>query len=269
MRRILLLIIVLQMLYTVAGQKADVLVATVISKNDVRERTYFYTLGDKRVTLKKTEYGSKKDVVMISLHDDETTSVKAAEEVLKKTGGILIKIDNKGERYITFTKNKRRTRFDPNRIFTVAGIKATLREQNKQRRDTYFGAVHGFAKFCLSKFPPASTYIALHNNDDNGLSVQSYLKGGKMENDAAAVHQNDSHDPNNFFLITDPKLFRLLRATGYNVVLQNNRKAKDDGSLSIYFGRKNKSYINIEALEGKVGEQKQMIETVARIIRSR
>lgn len=268
MRKIVLLIIILHMLYTVIGQQADSLIAPVIDKQDIRERTYFYTLGDKRIALKKIEYGSKKDIVMISLHDDETTSVKAAEEVLKKTGGILIKIENKGERYITFTKNKKRTRFDPNRIFTAAGIKATLREQNKRSREASFGAVHGFARFCLSKFPPAPAYIALHNNDDNGLSVFTYLKG-KLEKDASAVHQNDSHDPNNFFLTTDRKFFRLLRASGYNVVLQHNKRARDDGSLSIYYGRKNKRYINIEALEGKVDEQKQMIETVAGIIRSR
>ena len=205
---------------------------------------------------------------MINLHDDETTGVEAAKKVLEKTGGILLSIENNGERLITFTKYKRTFRFDPNRMFTRAGIKASLLEQNKHNGDLVLETVYNFARFCLRTIPSSHTLIALHNNHERGLSVLSYMKGGDLEQDASAVNKNDSHDPDNFYLTTDEQLFRHLKTAGYNVVLQNNKKATDDGSLSIYYGKKKKSYINIEAKKGMVTQQTQMIETVARIIQT-
>jgi hypothetical protein len=45
-------------------------------------------------------------------------------------------------------------------------------------------------------------------------------------------------------------------------VLQNNTKAKDDGLLSIYYGRKKKSYVNVEAQYDKTDEQAKMLEVL-------
>src|SRR5688572_17965971 len=44
-----------------------------------KERTFSYTLGNRPITLKIVEYGRSKNVVMINLHDDETTGLKAAQ----------------------------------------------------------------------------------------------------------------------------------------------------------------------------------------------
>jgi hypothetical protein len=54
-------------------------------------------------------------------------------------------------------------------------------------------------------------------------------------------------------------LYNKIRGYRYNVILQNNATAYDDGSLSIYFGRKNKSYVNVEAEHGKSDEQLKML----------
>lgn len=204
---------------------------------------------------------------MINLHDDETTGVNAAKSVLEKTGGILLSIENKGERYITFTQRGKTFRFDPNRIFTRSGIRATLLEQNKYSTKSVIRTIHGFARFLLSKVPRnAYVLIALHNNNDHGLSILTYIRGGDYEKDAAAVNKSNIYDPDNFFLTTDNKLFKWLRSAGYNAVLQNNKKAKDDGSLSVYYGRKNKRYVNIEAEMEHMKEQKEMIETIISFI---
>jgi hypothetical protein len=95
------------------------------------------------------------------------------------------------------------------------------------------------------------------------------MKGGFHEKDAVAVNKNDSQDPDNFFFTTDRRLSRSLSAAGYNVVFQNNKKATDDGSLSIYYGRRSKSYINIEAENGMLQLQERMIESVVRRMRRR
>lgn len=233
------------------------------------ERTFSYNLGNRTIALKRTAYGRNKNIIMINLHSDETTGVAAAVSVLERTGGTLLSIENNYQRYITFSQRGKTYKFDPNRIFSKKGIKATLLEQNKHSTNAAISSIHGFTNFLLNRIPRhAAAVIALHNNDDGGLSVLTYMKGGDFEKDAAAVHKSDMHDPDNFFLTTDRTFFRQLRSAGYNVVLQDN-KAEDDGSLSIYYGRKNKRYINIEAETGSVEEQREMIEVVVSLIRER
>lgn len=241
-----------------------------VSNNFVAvEKNMSYRLGSTRIPLQILKYGNNKNIVMISLHDDETTSLTAAKKVLKKTGGQLIRIKNDKKRYITFSHKGERIRFDPNRIFTRNGILSTLREQNVSFTSGATKLVDGFAKFLLKKIPSAHTVIALHNNEDGGLSVHSYAKGGVHEKNAIAVHRNDSYDPDNFFFTTDRRLSRSLSAAGYNVVYQNNREAIDDGSLSIHYGRRNKSYINIETEDGMLQAQARMIEAVVKRVRKR
>jgi hypothetical protein len=261
-------LLTLHMLYNGIAQTANFEVASADRKHSKVERTYIYMLGNRQIAIRKISYGNKVPVVMINLHDDETTGVEAAGKVLEKTGGILLSIENNGERLISFTKYKRTFRFDPNRMFTRAGIRASLLEQNKYNGDLVVETVYNFARFCLRKIPSSHTLIALHNNRERGLSVLSYLEGGDLQLDASAVNKNDSHDPDNFYLTTDDRLFQHLKAAGYNVVLQNNKKATDDGSLSIYYGKKNKRYINIEAKTGMVTEQREMIEAAAGIIQT-
>ena len=233
------------------------------------EKSAFYRLGNTRIALEILKYGSRKDIVMVSLHDDETSSVKAAKKFLEKTGGQLIRIKNEENRYLTFSHSGRKFRFDPNRIFTKIGIQESLREQNVSITPAAIKLVDGFGKFILKKIPSAHTVIALHNNKDGGLSIHSYVKGGFLEENAMAVHRSDRHDPDNFFFTTDRRLSRSLSAAGYNVVFQNNKKASDDGSLSIYYGRRNKSYINIEAEDGMQQVQETMIKSVVNRLRSR
>jgi hypothetical protein len=51
-----------------------------------------------------------------------------------------------------------------------------------------------------------------------------------------------------------------LKFHGFNVVRQNSKKAKDDGSLSIYYGQKGKTYVNVEAENGSIPEQTRMLQ---------
>lgn len=262
----IVLFLTLCMPFNSPRQTADTALVSVNKKFVATQKTFIYTLGNRQIPIKTLKYGKNKDIVMISLHDDETTGVEAAKKVLEKTGGFLIKIENNNERYITFSHKGKTLRFDPNRIFTRTGIRSTLLEQNNYGTDATIKAVDGFAKFLLRKIPPTRTLIALHNNDDDGLSVITYMQGGHHEKDVVTVNKNEAHDPDNFFLTTDQRLFRSLRSAGYNVIFQNNKKAKDDGSLSINYGRRRKSYVNIEAKTGMIRMQEKMIETVMRMI---
>jgi hypothetical protein len=212
------------------------------------------------VAVQVAVYGDRRNVVMLNLHDDEITSVAAARNVLQTTGGILVNINNNYERLVSFTMKGKTWQFDPNRMFTRNGIISDMVKQNKSCNIEAVKAIEGFAKFLLAKIPKTSTLIALHNNDHQHFSIDSYLDDSRKK-DVQAVHASESHDEDNFFLTTDRKLFRSLRESGYNVILQH-KKAADDGSLSVYFGRRNKSYVNVEAEAGKVKDQEQMIGRV-------
>lgn len=224
------------------------------------ERNYQFKLGSTIVLVKTFQYGPKKDNVFIHLHDDETTAVETAKMVLEEQGGLLIKIENNNERLISFELNKRKYKFDPNRIFTSAGVFATLKKFNRSFTNSSVRQVQKFGSFVLNKVPKnTSTVIAVHNNDEGRLSIYSYARGGDYEKDAAKVNVSGEHDPDNFFLTTDRSIYKKLSDKKYNIVLQNNKKAKDDGSLSIYYGRKNKSYVNVEAENGMIDEQNEMV----------
>ncbi|HEX2845544.1 MAG TPA: hypothetical protein VHN59_03265 [Chitinophagaceae bacterium] len=232
-----------------------------------REKTVSCVLGDKKILIKMIRFGTNVRTVLINLHHNENTSLEAARRVLERRGGLLINIENDNERFISFSQNGRVFRFDPNRIFTDAGIKQDLEKQNDRSPVSAVKTVRRFARFICSKIPSsASTIIALHNNDDGNLSVVSYLPGNEYGREASLVHQGTGHDPDNFFFTTDAGLYRNLSQKGYNVVLQHNGRATDDGSLSVYYGRKKKSYVNVEAETGQLEAQERMLDELISLI---
>ena len=101
--------------------------------------------------------------------------------------------------------------------------------------------------------------IALHNNSEGQYSALSYEKGAIYGSDAAAVFIADGTDPDDFFFVTETAVFDAIRGRGYNVVLQDNRRVSDDGSLSVYCGRAGVRYINVEAQHGHLEQQVAML----------
>lgn len=235
-----------------------------------KEKAFTHLLGDKKVIIRTISYGANTRIVLINLHHNENTSLEAARKVLEQKGGLLINIENDNERFIEFSQQGEVFRFDPNRIFTEAGIKQNLELKNERSTAVSVKAIKKFARFIRSRIPAsATTVIALHNNDDGNLSVASYLPGGDYAREASSVHMQKQHDQDNFFLTTDARLYQQLSRAGYNVVLQHNSRATDDGSLSVYYGRRRKSYVNVEAEIGKLEEQQRMLEVLVRLISKR
>lgn len=230
-------------------------------------KTSWYQLGDKRINVKISQYGSASSGVIVNLHHNETTSLQAAKAFLAVNGGILINIENRNERLISFSVRERRFRFDPNRIFTDAGIRLTLRRHSAHVTPAAIKAVKRFAVFLKSRIPPsAKTIIAVHNNEDGEFSVNSYVAGGDLQKEAQLVHVEPDLDADNFFLTTNAALFRKLKNAGYNVVLQQNKKVSDDGSMSVFYARRKPVYVNVEAEKGQYAEQLAMLETLFRIL---
>jgi hypothetical protein len=227
-------------------------------------------IGDKKIGVKTFRYGPAGKSIMVNLHHNETTAIDAAHNVLSASGGVLVHIENNNERIISFRMGNRLFRFDPNRIFTDAGIRKTLARLSERVTPGAIQAVKKFATFMKAKLPAsASVIIAVHNNEDGDLSVSSYDKGGDLYREAAKVHSTDSHDADNFFLTTDLSLFQKIKKADYNVVLQHHKRVTDDGSLSVYYALKKKKYVNVETETGQLAMQEEMINTLLEILRKK
>jgi hypothetical protein len=231
-----------------------------VSKNtDMTTARRQLRLGETTVDVVISERPESKHL-FCNLHDDENTAVKAGLIALRRFGGRLVELQHSGGRDITFRLNGEAFVVDPNRIFTTEGARRILAKLSRHTMEAE-RAVERFAKDLLSLYSieHADAVIALHNNTEGNYSAFSYEKGGVFATDAAAVFIKEGNDPDDFFFVTETAVFDALRRRGYNVVLQDNRRVTDDGSLSVYCGRAGVRYINVEAQHGHLEQQVAMI----------
>jgi hypothetical protein len=206
---------------------------------------------------------------LLNLHDDENTSVQAALAARRSYGGRIIELRHTGRRHIEFELAGERYRFDPNRMFSDAGIAATLR-----RGGNYSEAAHAevrrFARRLVDTFglDRAPVIIALHNTDGRGLSIHSYRSAGDQQTAARAVHVSLRGHPGDFFYVTDRRFFDYLQARDFNVTLQDDAQVPDDGSASVYFARLGIPYLNVEADLTHQAEQTEMLHVAHEMVRS-
>jgi hypothetical protein len=229
----------------------------------ITEKTIFHKLAENVVPIKIQQYGERTDIVFINLHDDEVTSVNAAKRILEEYGGMLIEIENNAERNIRFRLGRYFYKVDPNRIFSEEGIKKSLKQ---------FGKISGKATDEVEKLGqriiqliPEETkcVIALHNNTPDHFSVMEYTPGNKRSVDSKKVYINAEQDADDFFLTTDHNLYEKLADKGFNTILQDNKNCTEDGSLSVYCGKKNIRYVNCETEHGKTEQYYDMMKALA------
>ncbi len=224
-------------------------------------KTFFYKLGERMLPIKVKQYGDVDDLIFINMHDDENSSVEATKTLLEKRGGLLIEVDNFQKRNIKFKLGTLTFQFDPNRIFTRDGIYQTLQHQNKRIHERAVNEVEKFGQWLLSLIPEnPKCVIALHNNTEGNFTIKNYLPDGDRKDDARNLNISDLQDIDDFFITTDENIFSSMKEAGYNIMLQDNINARKDGSLSMYCGEKNMSYVNLETQHGKVAQYKEMME---------
>jgi hypothetical protein len=230
------------------------------------EKTIFYKLADKTIPVSIMQFGDETNIACINLHDNENTSVEASKSVLELKGGKLIKIGNNHQRVIRFRLRGVTYGFDPNRIFSRAGIEETLKE-NGRTSSTAIAEVEKFADRLLMLIPEnTSCIVALHNNTDEEYSVTTYLPGNRRQYDAKAVYADSLQDVDDIAFTTDRILYQKMADNGYNSIWQDNDNARRDGSLSIYCGEKNIRYINIETQHGKFDQYAEMLGKLLTIL---
>lgn len=198
--------------------------------------------------------------LVVSLHRNESAAFPVVREILAGQPGRFIGIRTPGDRRLHLKGGSRAFSIDPNRIFSRAGIEADLRKFSFYREDVA-REIEAFAAEYLRRtgLAPGVAVIAVHNNTDGGYSLESYRKGGSEAAAAAEVHRVEAIDPDDFVLVTHPRHFAALKEAGYNVILQDNAAAPDDGSLSVHCGRRGIDYFNVEAEFGSRDEQERML----------
>lgn len=232
--------------------------------------TYNYLLGETEVTFVSKRFTPNRSrVTFINLHGNEQTSLKAVEIYLASCGGgTLVSIQNEQERFINICLYGKPYRFDPNRIFSEAGRHSTLLKLSEGFNDTVQKVVRNFAKKILRRHIDSSRLlVAVHNNTDSMLSIESYLQEQANKIHFGEVYINPEMDRDDFILTTSYRLFRKIKARNINAVWENTKQVTDDGSLSVYAGAKRIPYINIEAQHDHIDEQLAMLHALDNIIK--
>jgi len=219
-------------------------------------------IGDQKVRLTVETFGAG-GLRFLNLHENESTSVLAARDVLKSLPGTLITVHNKGTRLISFTLDGQTFTFDPNRIFTDAGIERSLRKYGPYSPSAHHQiAILRGAILEMLEDQASPLVIALHNNTPGDYSILEYLPSGSEAQSAKEVFVNPALSPDDFFLVTAPALFAKLRSAKFNVVLQSETPV-DDGSLSVWFQQQHRPYANVEALPTHQAVQRSMLGAIA------
>ena len=249
---------------------ATILLLTVLSgcgpRYEVTETRVPIRLGKDTVTV-VVHQAEAPGTTFINLHDNENTAAQAARTVIGYYGGRLIELQHTDERNVTFELDDSTYVFDPNRIFTDAGITATL-DTLSTHSDTAHAAVRAFADTLLTLYDldAAGTVVTVHNNGDTEYSALSYVPGGDYEIDALFAYIAEGSDPDDFFFVTEQSLYDALRNREVNVVMQDNARVTDDGSLSVYCGQRGLTYVNVEAQHGHLRQQVRMIEILLEVL---
>ena len=226
-----------------------------------------HRLGDTEITF-AVHSAQGAGPAFLVLHDNEDTAVEAGLEAIRARGGRLVEVQARGRRLVAFEMDGQTWRFDPNRVFTEAGAETTLHSLNGSAPAEILAEVRRFADSVLAVYGADSLPLlaALHNNTEGEYSALSYTPEGEHAQDAAAVHLPPEADPDNFFFVTDPALYEALVPAGFAVVLQDNARVTDDGSLSVWAARRGVPYVNVEARHGDREGQIQMLEALARAL---
>lgn len=222
-------------------------------------------IGDTPVQLLVEDYPLP-GVTYVHLHENETTAAEAAAHVVRPAGGRLVRVRAQGTRFVSFMAAGKRYTFDPNRIFTPAGVARTLRHHGTDGPIAR-AQVTAFGERVLRTItaPTPRLVIAPHNNSAGAYSIRSYISGAPLARDAAQIHLSRSMNPDDFCVVTDVALFEGLKGHDVNVALQDLERVDDDGSLAVYCQRYGLRYVNVEARYGRFREQVALLELARRV----
>jgi hypothetical protein len=219
----------------------------------------FFRFGDQLITMEKYARPGMASYVVVSLHSNETSAIRTAMGFAENHNAVFYRLMNSERRNVEADLLDKKITFDPNCIFTTTGRKQNLKKNHCFDKPTD-EQVYQLSRFIIRDMADENAIVSVHSSDNN--SIIFYKKGGRLHKEAKEMYQESSMDPGDFMVTTEENIFRALKSKGFNVVLQNKSKAKDDGSLSIFCARAGKPYVGIETKAGHDSEQRRMLEAV-------
>lgn len=219
-------------------------------------------LGETQVSIVNNFASVHSNVLFINVHADETTSIEALKLHCTTNAVNYCYLQHDTTRRIFYTLSNEQFTIDPNRIFTNVGRTKTLKDGGNFSKKAN-RALKLFAEHILDFIQNKKTIVALHNNTNDNYSILSYLPEGDESANTKFIYVNPEMDPDDFIYTTDLGIYKTMKKSKVNVILQNNNTCIDDGSLSVYCGKHNIRYVNIEAEEGHLNEQLDMINRVS------
>lgn len=224
-----------------------------------------YLLGATKVAFCEHKLPEKGTVIVLNVHEDEVTSIETLFAYSALEAFDFFYLKHKGTRRIQFDLDEEVFSFDPNRIFTKKGRKMTLKDggnySKKARKE-----VKKFAEEICKRIDGFSVVIALHNNSDVNYTIKSYLPSGEEAQNTKAIHINPAAIADDFIYTTEHDFFEQFKALDINVILQDKKRYVNDGSLSVYCGKRGIPYVNIETEIGHFEAQMTLLSATFKIL---
>ncbi len=185
-------------------------------------------------------------------HGDEPTAREVLILHMQTHPGIAYLVTGV-ERNVALDSGK----LDPNRMFSREGAGKNLTSLNPdwppERIERALNFLDREREKLLHRLmpPKGGLLIALHNNRDYSIKDEAPVS------DDVSMREPDR--PHEFFLCTEPRDFKAMAKSPYNVVLQNRKPAEDDGSLSRLAAQRGFRYLNLECGVGKFEAQMERL----------
>ena len=223
-------------------------------------------IGDSSISILR-QFGAEDDnFLFVNVHEDEQTSIQVVEAYSLERQLNFLRLAHVQTRNVIYSVNGKDYEIDPNRIFTPKGRKATLKRHGAFSYRASRIAKR-LAQSVLNEIDAENhIVIAMHNNTDVNYSIKSYLPGGDEAENTKSVNVSEDWDPDDFIYTTVDEYYEKFKEAGLNVILQDNEKCVNDGSLSVWCGQRNIPYINIEAQKGHFDEQMRLTKKVLEVL---
>jgi len=208
--------------------------------------------------------------VFFAPHENEHVANQYLAKKISQEKGRFLILRQAGQREIALSINKQTVFVDPNRIFTLNGIRDSVKNLNPklaissiifQQAVKRAQALGQFIVTKMGGLNKQNTWLAVHNNTQGykndgqgGIGNVSMIRYRYKLNTGAKYLSKVTPligDEDDLFFVTNKQDFVQMQAKGFNAVLQNpvvtTDIEEDDGSLSVYAQMNGIRYINIEA----------------------
>jgi len=231
----------------------------------IKKITHTLFLGEEKVWVDVYDQPGA-EITLFNLHDDENTAAEAGKAFIKKHGGRMIELRHGRGRDVVVRLEGIKYRFDPNRMFSDAGLRASLKHF-KNNTDQIFDITTAFRDSVveLVDIKRDEILIIVHNNTQSKMNINDFRPGEWYGEDAKDVSINPGRDPDDFFVVSENDLFASLDLRGYNVALKADNPP-DRGMVMDYYENLGVQCISVETEHFKIAEQIAMLEVLWNIL---